>query len=375
MFSNLSKPSSSFDEGIVTQVDIQRKVCKVKTVSGQNLGNVLWTETVGGVDRIGDRIGPSMGDVVLLAYGLGHPVIIGFLTKPQGVDNTFPLTLYGSGEILDTGNFSSGGNLARPDRNKVPELLNGDRVLSSNGGAMLALLRSGSALLKSSALAQVFTSKLGHLVRIVSRNWEHFTDVSTDVVKNFKGRVYRYVGYTNAWLDSKVSLYKYHLLYGDVVAGEVVLDKYKSYSGTPAAKSDVIFKEKITEGEGEDAAILRMFRTLTETGKEEVYIVAGSGGDFTRRVSDSGELTLSYKDLNTVTINNDVIKLQRSDGAVITMTSAGIKCEYSGGVIEMQSAGITSSYSGGVVDMHSGGVDTTFGGHFVKVSAGGVQLG
>lgn len=352
MFSNSSTPDFGFDEATVVQVDPQRKYCKIKTLRGQSLDQVQWTESVGNSSRGGDRVGPHMGDRVVVMFGLGYPLIFGFLPKPQSVDSAFPINISGNKTLIDTGDYSAIGDVIVGDANKPMDILNGDRTMSSEGGAFFALLRGGAVLLKSSSLAQIFISKLDDVVKIVSRNFEHYTDVGSDIVKNFKGRVYRYVGYTNSFTESKAEDYRYHQYFGDTAAAEAVKTSYSSPPLTVPAVNDVLFKEQIT-----DTGVEKMYRTLNLAGEEEVKIV-GAGG-FTKVSQTGGVVTLNYNDQNTITINNDVIELQRSDGSTVIMNASGIQMNYSGGKVEMKSSGVF----------------TTFSGHFVNVTSGGVQLG
>jgi phage baseplate assembly protein gpV len=353
MFSNLSKPDPNYDEGIVVQIDPKRKACKVKTITGQNLDYVQWTESVGNSSRGGDRVGPSMGDRVVILYGLGYPLIFGFLPKLQSEENTFPLHIDSGNSTVDTGDYSPGGTLAMGDTNKPGDILNGDRVISSEGGAQLGLLRAGTVFLRSSRLAEIFLSKWDDVVKVICRNWEHYTDVSSDIVKNFKGRVYRYIGYTNSFSEAKAEAYRYHQYFGDVAAAEALKTNYLAPPSPMPDISALLKKEQVTKpGSGE---VMR--HTFDIDGNEEIYIT--KDGKFTRRLASANQCTISYGDANTITINDPVIQLQRADGANIVMNSSGI----------------TMTYSGGQIKMNSSGVYHTYAGHFMNVTSAGVQLG
>lgn len=368
MFSNPTSPDSGFDEGLVIQVDPLRKNCKVKTLRGQSLNQVQWTETVGNSSRGGDRVGPMMGDRVVLMYGLGYPLIFGFLPKPQSTDNAFPLNIDTNQVLVDTGDYSASGALIRGDSNKPTDILNGDRIISSEGGGFIGLLRAGAVVIRSSALSQIFMSKLDDVVKIVSRNWEHYTDVSTDIVKNFRGRVYRYIGYSNSFSETKSEAYRYHQYIGDTAAAEAVKANYNSPPGSIPTTNNILFKEQVTDGSE------KMHRTVNTAGEEELLVTGGSGA-FTRTVTTGAQVTISYGDQNTITVNNPVIKLQRSDGAVITMDSNGIRATFSSGEINMQNSDIEVTFSGAKTKLDNDGVYHTFGAHFVNVTSSGVQLG
>lgn len=354
MFSNSHTPNPSFDEGTVTQVDVRRGFCKVKAVSGRNIEAVKWGKSSGGSSRSGIRDNPVVGDYVAITYGLGYPLIFTFLDKVQSsTEEVFPLNIVSSQATPDTGNYSQSSDLAVGDANKPSDLTSGDKIISSEGGGILAALRSGSVLFRSSKTCQLFLSKLGDVGKLITRNWEHYTDVSTDIVRNFQGRVYRYLGYSNDFLQAKVEDYRYHQYLGDVSVAEAVKANYLSPPSTIPGKGPLLFKEQITDSSGQEL----MRRTLSETGDEERYITGG--GQFTRAQASSSQVIISYGDKNTFTINDPVIKLEREDGAVFVMDASGIR----------------ATFKEGEINMSSSSVSTTFGGHYLTVSASGVQMG
>lgn len=356
MFNNPVKPDSRQDEGTVMQIDLRRQACKVVTLNGQKLDNVQWLQPYGGNDRHGDRITPRMGDRVMLSYGLGYPIIVGFLPRLQSGTGSFPLNIDGGQDPVDTGNYAPGTPGLTGDASKPQDMLLGDRVIGSQGGGMIGLLRAGSVLLRSSRASEIFLSRLGDLVRVVSRNFEHFTDASTEVVRNYKGRIYKYVGFSNLFSKAKVEDYQYHQYYGDTAIAEAVKSSYSSYSGSPPEATAVIFKEQVTgalkEGSGE---VMR--RTLDLAGTEEVVVT--NGESFTRMRSTNGVITLGFGDQHTILIDKDKIKIHHAGGGDITMTSSGI----------------VSTFGNGNIQMTSSGINSTFSGHFCNITGSGVSLG
>jgi hypothetical protein len=354
VFRNPIKPSNKKDEGDVIQVDPIRGVCKVKTLSGQNLDGVLWGLPIGGASRAGDRVTPTLGDRVVVSYELGYAVIEYCLPRLQTSDNTFPLSIDTGAQIVDTGNYTADGVTSIGDQNKPKDMLSGDRILASIGGAMIGLLRGGSLLLRSSRLSEIFLSKWDDLVRIVSRNFEHFTDVSTDITKNFRGRIYRYIGYTNTFANSTIENYQYQQYYGDTAAAEYIKSNYQNASvGSVPAINTIIFKEQVANSSGTEV----MHRTLDLTGNQEILVTGG--GALTRIVQTGAQITLSFNDQNTVTINTSEIDLKHNSGAEVTCDANGVR-------------GIFGS---GELNLSSSGSKLSFGSHFVNVDSGGVHLG
>jgi hypothetical protein len=350
MFTNSSKPSSDFEEGVVTEVDIVRYMCKVRTLSGQKLTGVQWLQLNGGSTRGGDRNSPMLGDHVVIHFGLGYPCILGTKPKLQAVENAFPLSL-DTGELLvDTGNFSDGGKDILGDQSAPSDMLVGDRIIASTGGGILAMLRGGSILLRSSRLSEIYLSKWNDLVRIVSRNYEHFTDLSSETIRNIKGRVFKYVGYAASSKDAKIELYSFHQYIGDVAAAEAVKT---DYSKSMPAASNVIYKEQVTSTGG------------SELYKHEIHLdgmqdlVVSAGGVFTRIRSSSGKVEITYNDTNLISIDGNEIRISKGGDPYLLLDSAGIK----------------AVFSGTEVILDSNGFSATKAGHFVKVISSGVEFG
>lgn len=389
MFNTPSTPSASVEEGSVTEIDIHRKVCKVKTLSGQNLTNVSYPLPSGGSTRAGDRITPVLGDRVLVDSSTGSPMISTFMPRLQ--TNTNSSVFIDTGELLiDTGNFSAAGKNVIGDQGSPKDMVIGDRVITSPGGGMLSLLRAGSILIRSSRMSEIFLNKLTDLVRISSRNFEHFTDVSSDVIRNIKGRIYRHTGYSKKIQDAKVESYTYNQYYGDVVLAEAFKTDYNKSDTLPVA-NDIVFKEQILDRVTSQSPEL-MKRELSLNGNENVVIKSGDGSIFTHRFSTKDEIIITYNDINVIKINKDEISF-RKDGdprsivikqesivstlsdATVTMDLSGITSVYKGGTIKMNDSSVTTTFGGAVHKVSDNGVESTKGGHFMKVTSGGVAFG
>ncbi|HET8686732.1 MAG TPA: hypothetical protein VFM18_08715 [Methanosarcina sp.] len=199
-------------------------------------------------------------------------------------------------------------------------------------------------------------SRLGSLVRIVSRNFEHFTDLSSDVYKNLQGRVYRYFGVATSFAGSVAEDYKYHQYYGDTAVAEAVKTSYANPPLSLPSAGPVIFKEQITGASGDYNGEL-MRRTVSLDGSEEVVVTNGT--DFTRVKVTNGVVTVSFKDQQTITIDKDKIDVHHSSGADVLLDANGVK----------------STFSSGTVQMTSSEVSLLWGAHFCKVHDSGVDLG
>lgn len=358
MFSNPIRPSSDVDEGTVVQVDPIRCLCKVKTLTGQLLHSVQYLLPTGGSTRGADRYTPLIGDRVMLNFGLGYPVILGYLPRLQSEEGSQPLSINSNEQLVDTGNYSPDGGICWADFNKPKDMVSGDRLISSIGGGLLGLLRGGAVLLRANRGAELFLSNFHNLFRIVSRNWEHFTDVSSDVVRNYKNKIYRYVGYAKTFAEARVEDYKLHFYYGDVKAGETIQTRYNGYFGDPATDTN-IYKEQITGLiSGTPSELMR--RTLKIDGEQEFWITNGT--HFTRVKSTAEELTISWNDQNTITINEAKIHLVHKDGADYIMDALGIRATFHDGNINMSDGSIVTTFDSGTVTMNSDSITTNIGG-------------
>ncbi len=422
MFNNPIRPAAFAEEGSITEVDPIRKVCKVKTLSGQNLTGVSWAQPAGGASRAGDRVIPTFGDRVMVDSSLGYPIISMFLPKLQNLGNATPIQIDTGELLIDTGNFSVGGRNVLGDQNAPGDLLVGDRLLSSPGGGLIGLLRAGSLVLRSSRLSEIFLSKLNDLVRISSRNYEHFTDVSSDVIRNVQGRIYRYIGYSKKIKEAKVEAYTYNQYIGDVALAEEFKTDYTK-SETLPAETEIIFKEQVFErSAGLSGEVMK--RELFTNGNQNQIIKNIQANIFTHVFCTKDEIIITYKDVNIIKINKDEISFKKNgdprsvvimedkilstftDGTVL-MNAEGITTTYKDGKVKMDagkvettfqgathkvdgseikstlggavhqvnSSGVKSTFGGAVHEVNASGVSSTFGGHFVKVTAGGVALG
>lgn len=349
MFSNPIIPDVTVDEGTVIQVDVLRCVCKVKTLTGKYLDSVQWLLPSGGSTKGADRFSPLVGDRVMINFGLGYPVIIGFFPRLQSELGSLPLKINTGETLVDTGSNIPDGSAGGFDQNKPKDMIIGDRIVSTISGNFLAILRGGAILLRSNRGAEIFLSKLYNLVRIVSRNWEQFTDLSSDVIQNFKGRIYRYTGYAPTFPLAKVEDYKLHFYYGDTALAEKVKTLHNSSTENPVANT-IIYKEQVTDNPTVLPREL-MRRTLNLAGEEEVYIYNGT--HFTRIASTAEELRFTWNNQNIITITEDSIHAVHKDGADFIMDADGIRATFSDGIINMEETKVTVHFDNADVILDS----------------------
>lgn len=234
LFAQTTPSSDSLIEATVLSVDVKRYVCTVKTVKGQRYNNVTWLIPAGGQGRDTTSFNPKLGDKVVISSDLGYPVIMGCLPRPDRnpISN---VDIDSGSSIADPGRLgpSSGSSL---NPGKPEDMVAGDKIITSDGGGLIAALRSGTILLKSSKLAQIILSKLDDGVKIVGRSIDVHAEVGSDVYASIKGRVYRWVGLARTPSESRSGLFRYQEFYGDTLTAEALKDNYElgAVGGLPA---------------------------------------------------------------------------------------------------------------------------------------------
>ena len=265
----------------------------------------------------------------------------------------------------DTGNYSP-GTAIKGDQNKPLDMIQGDRVISSIGGSLFASMRAGSVIVRASRTAEIVLSKLRGLVRIVSRNWEHFTDLSSDVIKNYKGSLYRYTGYAQTYDLARVEDYRFNLYYGNCAAAEQLKTGYDSYlsnGGDTIPATEITYKEQITDG-----TLEKMRRTLDTSGNQETYITL-DGTTFIRMTQTGNQLQITWKDQHKITLNDSQINLIRSDGAEINMDADGIQANMIHTHVTMTNTTIEATTGTPTITMDTDSIIATTGDPTVTMNA------
>lgn len=220
--------NSIFTEAHVLSVDIKRGACKCRTIEGKYLSNVTWMRPVGSHRESGENHAPIPGEYVYICFISSLPVIVGSLAL-LGYGSTLPSSI-SEGEHSDK--FERDFNLAvvpavnRSGGSFPEDQVPGDRVVTNDRGGLSGLLRSGSWIAKVSPLAQIFITRLDDLVRIVSRNYEQFSDAVLKVQANAKGKIYEYTAYFRSTETSLSGTPDYYEIIGNVEAGEEAKDDY-----------------------------------------------------------------------------------------------------------------------------------------------------
>lgn len=375
----LLSPSLNYDpsvmEATVTNVDPIRFTCSVRTVRGQYFNEVPWLLSYGGSGKNGLHVAPSIGDQAVVWTALSYPVIVGFLPR-LGTPSTVLTNVSGQELGLDVGNNSNmkNGFVTNPD--KPSDFTPGDIVMTSEGGGILGLLANGSAIIKGSALAQIFVTKFDDLVRVVARNWERFSDVGQQTAANVQGRLYEFLGWDRKLSRSKNGLYELQEVTGDVAAGEVLLGEPNASTALPVADTRVR-KFWLQDANG----VSRMIELLYEDGKVDLLIQDALTTTNTRetQITNKYEVTSTAPaSFSKVTITPTDITLDFNNGAAkARLDDTTITLDYHNGTSKtvMNQTGITSTHGSGTHIMDDNRVHAQFGAHFATVDSSGVHLG
>lgn len=272
------------------------------------LKNVGWLSPVGASHRQGDNCSPSPREVVCISFHDSSPTIIGSkrLYEHGRTDNVFLGDWKERGEDIPLDDFFDlycldvvtpdvlyGGS--RP-RDQMP----GDRTTTGEGGVVVGTLGSGSWIAKCSSLAQIFVSKIDDIVRVVTRNYEQYSDTATKNQTSLLGRLYQYHGHFKDGVASRTEAADYFEVIGDVVAGETAKDQYRDVESLPAEDMRVKLQQVDDYSTGE--AKPRWVHTLDKNG-----------------VSHRKSLDLSDSSSFTEDISNTEYEIKLNGGATCTL--------------------------------------------------------
>jgi len=358
-----------FFEAYVLAVDNQRKVCKLLTDFKQALDGVPWDA---GIEE------PVFNDRVQVSTVLGYPVIYGILQR-IGEPATYSPDIDNGAEI-DTGNYSQLSKNLVHDPEKPKDVVSEDKILSNRMGGIFGLLKGGSFIARASKLSQILLSKYDDLVRIVGRSYELFTDACTDVVVSVRGRIYRFVGYSDTLSNSRGDIYKYQEHYGDTVLAQTLKWNYYGYTPTtfaalPAA-NDIIRKYFVTGSPSnlfqQDLHLTGEYYTVVQNaaGSSVTYVdqtnatfdVKTTNGTFTQITITPSVVTITYNNSNTITIDSGKIEATYGGSNKVTIDSGKVEMNYGGSnKVTANSSGISFSFNNGT--------------HFCNVNSSGITFG
>lgn len=355
------------EDGIVTAVDSVRSLCSVHMLSGRVYTGVRWLVPIGMDDAT-----PHVDDAVIVHTGLGYPIILG--KKPKIEPTYLPQATTGTGgTALPT--FSNPSLLGvSANANQTAGFLQKDRFWRS-GTSLLGMLRTGSILLKAHTLAQIVISKLDQSIRIVARSYERFSDWGDEIVTNYSGRLYRYIGFNTNFQQAKNGAYLYDQIEGDVAAGEYATTNPFNTTGAAPATTTEIRKKRLKDSQGNYI----MVETLATDGSLTLNITAPSGGTQNSVVTQTNSEVSSVVQ-TTATSGESKVTQQDAQwevyiqGVTIVVTPSSITSTVGNSVITQTPTSITGTIGGTELNMTGSQGVLSSNGHAVTVTSSGVAL-
>lgn len=372
-------------KGMVTAVDIERSTCRVLTEDMQFLNNVQWRSLVGGSSGYGYSTTPQECDQVYLEKEPDGWVIKGFINATHSGGLPKPGVSSASAsrpELMDLtlnkpANLRS--NASHPQDTRV-----GDHIFTTEGGGRLGVLRAGTVVAKASPLAQLILSPYGDTARLVSRNYEHFTDLDSTYKVSSRGQLYSLHEIFRNTGDSRSQRASFVELFGNVGVGESL--------GRDAATKSKGDHGTAVSGSGADVGIVRKSKTFDASNEltsfEEEYIT-GRLHRFVQKgakkvESDHTIDTLSFKvyggDTSFYKMNETSVHLDVGTTVKIDIDKNGIYLNANGNaILKINASGAVSldckniSVNSQAVNWNASSVTWSVAGAFT-VNAGSINL-
>ena len=227
----------------------------------------------------------------------GDPLLFGIVTDDLSPMDAFIKTgvnNFGSSDPLykkETGRYR---NFAG---NSYEDLMPGDKVIATKDGNMIGVLEGGVNYFKASELCQIIGIRYDDLLRVVSRNFEQFTDFGNITIKNKDG----FVNYSIEGASTQ----------SEVKSGKYTLHIDMGYTGD-------LYKISVTNGSSDILSSFHMKSdgSIVEECKNLTTIVRGDSiehvhGNKTLRIA--GKYDLLYKgDQETTIDGNETTKVSNN---------------------------------------------------------------
>ena len=189
-------PQSTFEVGIVIDFNPALATCDIQLDRGPLIRGVPVLGTQGaqhGTDM--SHTSNLRGAAVVLIKVHNQYYVLSTIPSPQ-IQIDEKISESASIETYGGGNENTYGQPTDKDFSgmRSKDYLTGDKVLKSDGGAELSLMREGVSRLKASALCQFILNRVRDMGRLVTRIFQHFTDFGeVNFTHNDQGRVSIYL--------------------------------------------------------------------------------------------------------------------------------------------------------------------------------------
>lgn len=318
-------PTSLFLATVVTVNPIAFTV-SVMTNEGKIINNVLLlNKGVSSIERSQTWLETYRGRLCVVTYIDDHYIVMGTLPtdliSEEELEDTSPFIQEGTGADTESAYKTGVNNYINQGRK---DYLDGDKVLSTTDNVSLGLFKGGVLNLKVSSLTQLILHKLKALFRIVTRNFELFTDFGKITIKNEEGKTFcKLEGGASFAEETMPGTDKFSV---EITMGSIESDENKRIS--IIVKDPNNDSSKVEVGLGIDGIIQINCSEKAEISSEKEMILS-SQNDFT--IDSKGSIMLNaIKDVNIVSKNNLTMQ-----GAVSTSVKSDANVSVSGQLIRL----------------------------------------
>ena len=348
-------------------MDIERGICKCIGDRGESYSNVLYLIPMGG-NGGGAGCYPVENSRVVIDTSLGQPVILGSLPseslEPIKRSNINTQSI-NEEDLADYSDVYS-NSVVRGTHPRDQRI--GDQIYTSEGDGLFGLLRSGTFLAKASSTCQIILSRFGDIARIVSRNFEHFTDLDSTYKVSTRGRVYSIREIFRNPVKSRAEEPNIEIYEGDVAAAEAMGKEYSTVllADVPEVVDDDIVKKRYTKN---DAGETTSTDTLSILGARTNNITDGT--DFTNINTDNLSGHIDVNETVTIDYDKDGIRISADGKATYNISSTGTLTVYAEGDVSVRTdANADISVGGNATVSVSGDTSVSAGGE-ASIDAGG----
>lgn len=331
-----SKPSTSnTNEATVVAVDVNRGVCKCLTRDRRPISNVRWISPSSNDISI-----PSEGDEVIVEQRNGGFYITGYLPVAVVGDIPMPSVKNATSATPDIADYSSmKSNGIKGDKKNPQDVRPGDRLLTNKMGALMGILRSGTAIIKSSSMAQIMVTKFGDLVRVVSRNYELFTDMDATYKVSTRGKLYSIYELYRSQADSRNERATVKRFEGMAKAGEATGKGYATAAaGSSPADDGSYFREYLYDAANALRRTTEKFITgrvrilsqnsggssrMEEIRAENIMSVKVHGGDTSYYKMDETSIHLDVGTVYKIDVDKQGVRVNANGKVVIDANASG----------------------------------------------------
>lgn len=369
MFNLARSPGGSsalFYEAFVAGVDLKRHECKIRTDYGQTINGVRWLKE-GGADGYGENKAPTeRSRVLVMRLGASHIIMgsLGVITNDD-IRATGPAIGKQGSPAIEPANYSVSQSASiSGDQSSPADQRVGDWTRTSHGGGMIALLRAGTVMMKASPTSMLMLSPFDDLGRLVTRNWEHFTDVDSTRKISSGGAVSmtHEVFPTSARARSELPSMR------EVRGGEAAVGDAGGIARRTTFDDGGTMTSQQTEyANGRKHQLVQTGGSTVETDTTITgHFTKVHGGDKTYFNMGESSVHLDVAGDMAVDMNKDAISIKAADGVEITWNR--------GGKLQVKTSGDADFNIGGNLTFGAQSVTYNVSGVY-KVNAAAIELG